>query len=1055
MKRKGAYIILFILLLSLTNSASAVWIYPDADIIVEDFTLNTVTAQNFTYVEIGTTYTNLSWDGATYHNITYVTNVSSNLSFIQMDVDTGTLSFDVYCPSGWSITNPSMKVLNANDVVESTLTSFTITTINSTHKHYSTTYSPTGIATVDMGYFDVNISLTASNTTLIYTGYKISNNLFYTYDKAPVNHPPTNITTSRNIIELNGVCGLGNYTTDIRCDIYAPTGWVISSASMSPTTNNSKADTVASSYSSSTINSTHRHLIFTYNPSNSLNTIDMGDFDVNISISASNSTHVYTNYTTSADLFEVYNLSSVGNITSSYNSTHDSINMSWNSVIYNTTTFRPNAAGTATENTMFGDSANYLCIDESTPDEDSTYIYNDNHVVDKKDSYNIPDHTTETGIIEKVTVFIRYRDTTITAAGGCYPIIRTGGSYFYDAMFHSNIYATSSETWTTNPDTSVAWTWSNIDSLEIGAWVFPPMPPEAEETRVTQVYAVVEWYEYTEAIADEIDSFVVVRSNTSQPVCPTDGYEVQNNTDVYYNVSRTFTEAYFTVFTYNSTTRSYGTGVPMLWGGIQLQCFNESNPSQAINFDIEITNSDASKVYTASDVSNGQVISFDDIPYGDDTIFVISNSSYRQRIFYYNLVINHFYNYTFYLPPIATEGGEDGEGTLRTYTDVKSVITPSDDLTITLTHTLEEMIGVYVYNTSGTYPDWVSVPNDNYTISGNDVIINQSVLDDNTTMVKVDYWYMDYDNEVETQLYYIQVINEYDQPVKDATVNIKKYINTTDTYLPVSVLLTDGNGYVSLYLIPDEHYKIFVTKTGYDDEISDFFPAVLYYGIHYPKVVKIYLSEPGTETLWTNIDWDISPTLYDHNNSISFYFNITSSDNKLEWYKMIVHYYNNSTGKWDLLYYFNKTKSSGGGSITYTTPSTIGKYALYCSFKKEGYSSFHFGLPDCYIYHIWNISGGGGTDIDTIITNIAGASPVYVGDTIIAYTSLMAAAVITFFLFTFSPKFAGFSIIVMGIIIGALKEPLHIITDDTINALAVTTIVILGIIVVIYTRKKG
>jgi hypothetical protein len=32
---------------------------------------------------------------------------------------------------------------------------------------------------------------------------------------------------------------------------------------------------------------------------------------------------------------------------------------------------------------------------------------------------------------------------------------------------------------------------------------------------------------------------------------------------------------------------------------------------------------------------------------------------------------------------------------------------------------------------------------------------------------------------------------------------------------------------------------------------------------------------------------------------------------------------------------------------------------------------------------------------------------------------------------------------------------LHIITDDTINALAVTTIVILGIIVVIYTRKKG
>lgn len=843
MKRKGAYIVLFILLFSLMNSVSAVWIYPNVDMVANNFTLNTITAQNYTSVTYGDTWIDLSEGG----NITFA----------------------------------------------------------------------------------------------------------------------GNITSSRDLIELNGLCGIGNYTTDISIDVYAPADWTVDSASLVCTSNNSKDDTAVTTYSNITVNATYQRLTFTtYDPSNDFDTIDMGFFDANISVSVSNDTLQYSGYNLSEDLFEVYNLASVGNITSSYNSTYNSINMSWNSVTHNTTTFRPNATGYSTECERYGADTNWQCVNDTTPDGDSAYVYCYTPIP-VTDLYGMLNHTTETGDIENVTLYGCSRKTG-AYVGMTVWYIRTHETVSEKGIYYNtDNYETYSRTVVTNPFTGVAWTWDEIDDLEIGAGLWGG---EVSDVRLTQIYAVVNWYEYIQGTIDEADSFVVVRSNTSQPVCPTDGYEVQNNTDVFYNVSRTFTEAYFTVFTYNATTHSYGTGIPMLWGGIQLQCFNESNPSQAIDFDIEITNSDASEVYTANDVSNGQAISFDDIPYGDDTIFVISNSSYEQRIYYYDLLVNHFYNYSFYLPP--TETGSPG-------------------------------------------------------------------------------------NTTDTELYYIQVINEYDQPVEDVLVNIKRYINTTDTYLNISVLLTDGNGYVSLYLIPDEHYKLFLTKTGYEDEISEFFPDPDFYGIYYPKVVKIYLSEPGTDTLWTNINWDISPTLYDHNNSISFYFNITSSDNKLEWYKMTVRYYNNVTDTWDLLYSFNKTTSSGGGSITYTTPDTVGKYALYCSFKKEGYNSFHFGLPDKYIYHIWNISSGGDTDIDTFLTNTMGSSPVYVGDTIIAYTSLIAAFVVTFFLFTFSPKFAGFSIIVMGIILGALKEPLHIITDDVINALAVTTIVILGIIVVIYTRKKG
>jgi hypothetical protein len=717
------------------------------------------------------------------------------------------------------------------------------------------------------------------------------------------------------------------------------------------------------SYSTSTVNATHKRLTFTYNPSNDFDIIDMGFFDANVSVTVSNDTLTYSGYNLTEDLFEVYHLASVGNITSTYNSTHDSINMSWDSIIHNTTTFRPNAVGDVTQLTGV-QTPNWWNVDEVTPNT-GNYVYGSNW---DYDLYGLQDHTTETGVITNVTVFICCFSMSLNA-DQFKEKIKTNGVTYTGTVSHWASFTpceSFSYSWAVNPQTGIAWTWSEIDNLQAGVAI----ESGGTNGRCTQVYVVADWYEYSVSPIAGADSFVVVRSNTSQPVCPTDGYEVQNNTNGFYNVSRTFTEAYFTVFTYNATTHSYGTGVPMLWGGIQLQCFNESNTSQAIGFDVEITNNDASVVYTASDVSNGHTISFDDIPYGDDTIFVISNSSYRQRIYYYDLVANHFYNYSFYLPPIETPTGPSG-------------------------------------------------------------------------------------NTTETQLYYIVVINEYDQPVKDVRVSIKRYISATDTYLNVSTLFTDGNGVVSLYLIPNEHYKLFLTKTGYDNEISEFFPDPLYYGVYYPKIVKIYLSEPGTDTLWTNIDWDISPILYDHNNSISFYFNITSSDNKLEWYKMTVRYYNNVTDVWDLLYSFNKTISSSGGSFSYTTPDIAGKYALYCSFKKEDYDSFHFGTPDNYIYHIWNISSGGGSNINTVITNVVGASPIYVGDTVIAYTSLIAATVITFFLFTFSPKFAGFSIIVMGIILGALKEPLHIITDDVINALAVTTIVILGIIVVIYTKKKG
>jgi hypothetical protein len=306
-----------------------------------------------------------------------------------------------------------------------------------------------------------------------------------------------------------------------------------------------------------------------------------------------------------------------------------------------------------------------------------------------------------------------------------------------------------------------------------------------------------------------------------------------------------------------------------------------------------------------------------------------------------------------------------------------------------------------------------------------------------------------------THMYRVKVIDEYISPIADAYVEIKRYINTTGIYEIISSFYTDGYGEGDSWLLPSTHYKIFITKTGYNPVIgTDWLTDPIFYGANYPKIFQMTTIISGTQnTVLYNITWDISPTLTSFTTGFIVYYNITSLDNTLIWYAANVSSYNSTTRVWTNLYTSNITDITGG-SIQYDVPNITGTYGFSCSFRKTGYSSYMFPIR-IYTIMFYNASAN---NLDTLITKIVGHSPVFIvtpsGEVIVSWAALIASFAAIFVFFTFSPKFAGLAVMAVGAVLGIFKSPLGIIQNDVLNWMACGVIIILGLLLIIESNKE-
>ena len=166
-------------------------------------------------------------------------------------------------------------------------------------------------------------------------------------------------------------------------------------------------------------------------------------------------------------------------------------------LLHDVETLRPNASGDETNiETQYPDTgSHYDKVDEETADDNSTYVrISSGESRWERDLYNLY-NSSSSGTINSITVYARV--LTDNQTFNKYKIAIKSGTTVSesDEIYNTQgyTYETSSETWTTNPATSSAWTWSEIDSLQAGVNLYFHSTRVNYIIRCTQIYVEVNY----------------------------------------------------------------------------------------------------------------------------------------------------------------------------------------------------------------------------------------------------------------------------------------------------------------------------------------------------------------------------------------------------------------------------------------------------------------------------------------------------------------------------------------------------------------------------------
>ncbi len=118
----------------------------------------------------------------------------------------------------------------------------------------------------------------------------------------------------------------------------------------------------------------------------------------------------------------------------------------------------------------------YILVDETGTPDSSDYVYTFGSSTPTTDIYTISDSGIGAGTINGVTLVWRSVGQWFnnSGLGYTYPVMTTESTTYIGAehdmftVLHKNAGSYYSETWLLNPNTSLAWTWTQVDALQAG-----------------------------------------------------------------------------------------------------------------------------------------------------------------------------------------------------------------------------------------------------------------------------------------------------------------------------------------------------------------------------------------------------------------------------------------------------------------------------------------------------------------------------------------------------------------------------------------------------------
>jgi hypothetical protein len=304
---------------------------------------------------------------------------------------------------------------------------------------------------------------------------------------------------------------------------------------------------------------------------------------------------------------------------------------------------------------------------------------------------------------------------------------------------------------------------------------------------------------------------------------------------------------------------------------------------------------------------------------------------------------------------------------------------------------------------------------------------------------------------INTTLFVIQVVDDYNQPVSDALVTIKRYTNISGIYDTVTSLYTDGYGEIEVYLIDGVSYKVFIEKTGFDDFTADYIPDV---NVR-TKIFKISFTtepNPSYDYYHTNISFGnvmTGPGYMQLGNITTTYLDKNSSTVDTDIY--IYEYY---AGSYTLLNSYHNTSNSFTivtGNINTTRSHKAVLYFNNTADFIDVVSPLTVFIDSLYIYT--NDTGFTKFDLDERINPIVG--PFTINGNIIPWSSVIAFCLGMAVLLLLGPFYVGASLIGCGLMMGFVNGLFSMYLTNEFPVLLVTLCPIFIILGVLYIMSKG